>query len=391
MPARFGAEIDMTPVAASLSALDTPSLVLDEAILLRNVARLRGTLSVHGVPLRPHLKTPKSIDVARRVLAGGDGPATVSTLKEAEAFAAAGVRDILYAVGIAPQKLPRVLALRAAGCDLSIVLDSVAQAEAVRAACHESGDRIPVLIEIDSDGHRSGLAPTDPALITIGRILTEGADLRGVVTHAGESYGARGEPALTAFAERERLAAVTAAGHLRAAGLASPVVSVGSTPTAHFARDLTGVTEIRAGVFMFFDLVMAGIGVCSAADIAVSVLTTVVGHQKARGWTMVDAGWMAMSRDRGTAAQAVDQFYGLVCDIDGRVIEDVVLLSANQEHGIIAARPGTGAAVPNLPLGAMLRILPNHACATAAQFDGYTTILAGAGGKTAYWPRFRGW
>jgi D-serine deaminase-like pyridoxal phosphate-dependent protein len=76
------------------------------------------------------------------------------------------------------------------------------------------------------------------------------------------------------------------------------VISVGSSPTAHFARDLTGVTEVRAGVFVFFDLVMAGLGVCSLDDIALSVLTTVIGHQREKGWIIVDAGWMAMSRDR---------------------------------------------------------------------------------------------
>jgi D-serine deaminase-like pyridoxal phosphate-dependent protein len=145
-----------------LAALPTPSLVLDEAKMLANVARLRGRLEALGAPLRPHLKTAKSVEVARRVLAGGDGPATVSTLKEAEVFAAAGVRDILYAVGIAPQKLERVLAIRRGGCDLSIVLDSADQARAVVEACKASGDAIPTLIEIDSDGHRSGLRPGDP-------------------------------------------------------------------------------------------------------------------------------------------------------------------------------------------------------------------------------------
>src|SRR5690606_29768307 len=158
----------------------------------------------------------------------------------------AGVRDILYGVGITPQKLPRVLALRAAGCDLSIVVDSPAQARAVAEASREAGDAIPTLIEIDSDGHRSGLPPDAPRLVALGRMLEEGgAALRGVVTHAGESYGADGEVALAAFAEREREAAVTAAAALRAAGLPCPVVSVGSTPTAHFARDLSGVTEVR--------------------------------------------------------------------------------------------------------------------------------------------------
>jgi D-serine deaminase-like pyridoxal phosphate-dependent protein len=381
----------MTP-ADALDALPTPALILDEARMLRNVARLRGRLGPLGVALRPHLKTVKSVKAARLLLTGGSGPATVSTLKEAEVFSAAGVRDILYAVGIAPQKLSRVLALRATGCDLSVVLDSPEQAIAVAEASRQAGDAVPVLIEIDCDGHRSGLRPDDPAVVSIGHLVERGgAALRGVVTHAGESYGAVGADALAAFAEQERLAAVTAATALRAAGLPCPVVSVGSTPTAHFARDLAGVTEVRAGVFALFDLVMAGIGVCSLDDIALSVLTTVIGHQRERGWIIVDAGWMALSRDRGTARQAVDQGYGVVCDANGRVLDDLIVTGANQEHGIVAVRPDGTAALPELPVGTLLRILPNHACATAAQFDGYAVLPANASRSLTHWPRFRGW
>src|SRR3546814_5703485 len=116
-------------------------------------------------------------------------------------------------------------------------------------------------IEIDGDGHRSGLGPDDPRLVEVGRILHDGGvELRGVMTHAGESYGAVGEQALAAFAEQERAAPVNAAGLLRAAGLRCPVVSVGSSPTAHLARNSDGVTQARAGVYVFLDLVMAGIG-----------------------------------------------------------------------------------------------------------------------------------
>jgi len=305
-------------LAESLSLLPTPSLILDESRMRRNIARLRRRLDALGVAVRPHLKTVKSVDVARQVLPNANGPATVSTLKEAEVFAAAGVKDILYAVGISPQKLPRVLALRAKGCDLAVVLDSREQARSVIEASGAAGNAIPVLIEIDSDGHRSGLRPSDPEVVAIGSLLAEGgATLRGVVTHAGESYSAGGTDALTSFAEQERLAAVTAAEALRAAGLPCPVVSVGSTPTSHFARDLAGVTEVRAGVFVFFDLVMAGIGVCTLDDIALSVLTTVIGHQKDRNWIMVDAGWMALSRDRGTANQRVDQGYASSATLRG--------------------------------------------------------------------------
>lgn len=375
--------------AASLRELPTPSLILDEAIMLRNIERLDNRLAGLNVSGRPHLKTIKSVDAAKRVLRNASS-ATVATLKEAEVFAGAGVTDLLYNVGISPQKLPRVLSLRAKGCDLVVTLDSIAQASAVAAASRQAGEAIPALIEIDCDGHRSGLRPDDPAIVEIGRILTDGgAELRGVVTHAGESYGARGEASLVEFAEQERRAVLTAVEILKRAGLACPVVSVGSTPTAHFARDLTGVTEVRAGVYVFFDLVQAGIGVCTLQDIALSVLTTVIGHQHERGWIMIDAGWMALSRDRGTASQAVDQGYGVVCDIEGRVLEDLIVAATTQEHGVIAVRPGSEAKLPDLAVGEMLRILPNHACATAAQFDGYDVLAAGGG--LGHWPRFRGW
>ena len=381
----------MTIATDALDHAQTPRLLLDEARMTRNVARLRARMARLGVALRPHLKTVKSIDVARRVLREGTGPATVSTLREAEVFASAGVRDIVYAVGIAPAKLPRVTALRASGTDLAVLLDSVEQAEAVAATSRACGDPIPALIEIDSDGHRGGLLPDAEAVVAIGRVLEAGgASLRGVLTHAGESYGAHGVEALVAFAERERVAAVTAAGRLRAAGLPCTVVSVGSTPTAHFARDLSGVTEVRAGVFVFFDLVMAGIGVCTLDDIALTVLTSVIGHQRERGWILVDAGWMALSRDRGTAAQALDQGYGVVCDADGRVLDGLIVAQASQEHGTIARRPGCDAPLPDLPVGTPLRILPNHACATGAQFDAYT-VLPADGAAPVEWPRFRGW
>jgi D-serine deaminase-like pyridoxal phosphate-dependent protein len=374
-----------------LADLHTPCLVLDEAIMRANIARMDARMSELGVTLRPHLKTVKSVDAARQVIRNGSA-ATVSTLREAEVFAASGVEEIFYAVGITPNKLPRILALRATGCDLIVALDSAEQARFVAEASRMAGDRIPALLEIDSDGHRAGLIPASDAVVEIGRILSDGgADLRGVFTHAGGSYEAGSEAALRTYADRERDAVVTAANRLREAGLPCPVVSVGSTPTASFATDLTGVTEARPGVYTLNDLVMAGLGVCGVEDIAISVLATVIGHQRERGWTLVDAGWMAMSRDRGTAAQPLDQGYGVVCDIDGTPIGDLVMIGANQEHGIVAPRPGATTAAPDLPVGTMLRILPNHACATAAQFDGYHVVQADGSGDLAYWPRFRGW
>jgi D-serine deaminase-like pyridoxal phosphate-dependent protein len=379
-------------IATTLQDLATPCLVLDADRMERNIARLRSRLDGLGVALRPHLKTAKSVDVARRVMTSPAGPATVSTLKEAEQFVAAGVRDIIYAVGIVPAKLPQVLALRAQGAEVAVVLDTVEQAQAVALASRQAGTRIPALIEIDCDGHRSGVRPDDrQRLVGIGRALADGAELRGVLTHAGGSYTARGAEALQQCAEAERRSVVDAAAILREAGMACPVLSVGSTPTAHSATDLTGVTEVRAGVFMFFDLVMAGVGVCQVDDIAVSVLATVIGHQRERGWILIDAGWMAMSQDRGTRKQEIDQGYGLVCDIDGEPYADVIVADANQEHGIITVRPGSRGVLPELAIGDRVRILPNHACATGAQHGAYHVVRGSAGIVEAEWPRFGGW
>jgi D-serine deaminase-like pyridoxal phosphate-dependent protein len=375
-----------------LGQLETPCLVLDEARLDRNVARMRAHLDMLGVKLRLHVKTAKSIDVARRVLRSPDDPITVSTLKEAEYFLANGVRDMLYAVGVTPNKLAHITDLRRRGARLAVLLDSVDAAHAVAAHARASADCIPVLIEIDCDGHRSGMVPGDPALIAVGRALADGGcGLRGVMTHAGSAYNCETVAAIKRMALQERDAVVTAANALRAAGLPCPVVSLGSTPTATYAANLAGVTEVRAGVFVFFDLVMAGLQVCALDDIALSVLASVIGHQRDKGWIIVDAGWMAMSRDRGTAKQKLDQGYGLVCDVHGQPYADLIMIDANQEHGVLALRAGARTTLPELPVGTLLRILPNHACATGAQHHSYRVVRGGDDAISAAWPRIAGW
>ena len=375
----------------TLAELDTPSLLLERGKLEANAARMRAHIGSLGATLRLHVKTAKCLEVTRIVQGEAPGPITVSTLKEAEEFAAHGYRDILYGVAFAPGKLGRALALAKSGVRLTIVLDNLETAQAIAAALRPADPELPVLLEIDCDGHRSGLAPEDPAIIDIARAL-EGSRARveGVMTHAGESYNCRSVDAIRAIAGRERDAVVRAAARLRAAGFATPVVSVGSTPTATYAEDLSGVSEVRAGVFVFFDLVMAGIGVCRVEDIALSVLGTVIGHQKEKGWTITDAGWMAMSRDRGTAKQPLDQGYGIVCDAAGTPIPGLIVSDASQEHGIISHRSGDPAQMPHLPIGMQVRILPNHACATAAQYEAYR-VLEGTDRIAATWTRFSGW
>ena len=382
-----------TPPSQSIHDLVTPSLLLDRNRLDRNIARLADHARQLGVVLRPHMKTAKSIDVARRVFPDGPGPITVSTIAEAEYFAGHGYRDMTYAVGLSPASALRAMELcRRTGAELKLLLDTVEQADALAAVQEAAGVVPSVLIELDVDDHRGGLKPDDPKLIEVAdRVVAAGARLAGVLAHAGESYGLNTPEALVAAAESERVATVRAAEILRARGHACPIVSLGSTPTAHFARNLEGVTELRAGVYMFFDLVQHGVGVCSKDDIAISVLASVIGAKPEKGWILVDAGWMALSRDRGTASQRVDQGYGVVCDEAGHVLEDVIVSQASQEHGILSIRPGSNRVMPDLPIGSRVRILPNHACAMAAQHTFYSVVEGEGPAIEARWDRIRGW
>ncbi len=382
----------MTLSAGDLTGLETPCLLLDADVLARNAARMAGRIGRLGCVLRPHVKTHKSICVAQAVAEAGHSKGiTVSTLQEAEYFFRNGHTDILYAVGITPNKLDHVADLMARGCDLKIILDHPDMARAVVAHGAERRTSHQILIEVDTDGHRSGVDPRGDELIETGRIIrmSGGGRLVGVMAHAGGSYGCETAQCLLEAARRERDLTVLAAERLCAAGTPCPVVSIGSTPTALSVDHLKGVTEMRAGVYAFFDLVMAGIGVCGVDDIAISVMGTVIGHQRDKGWVITDAGWMALSRDRGTAGQRVDQGYGLITDLRGVPINGVVMESANQEHGLIAARDGTTVDFDRFPLGSMVRILPNHACATAAQFDRYHVIRGTRIIDT--WSRTGGW
>lgn len=363
-----------------LADLPTPCLVLDRGILLRNIATMARALARHGVPLRPHMKTAKSIDVARLAILGQPGGITVSTLAEAEYFTGHGIADILYAVGITPQKLDQVAKLNEAGADVIVLTDDPDTASAI--AAHPRPPR--ALIEIDTGESRGGVAPDDDMLLEIADRL--GRDLAGVMTHAGHSYGGRSLGDMVAIAEAERAGVVLAAERLRAVGFAVPIVSMGSSPTALHARSFTGVSEVRAGVYMFGDLFQSEIGTHATEDIAVTVLTSVIGRRP--GMLLVDAGGLALSKDRSTEAVPRDYGYGLVLDIAGEPrLGDAIVRRAYQEHGLVELDP---ACPIDLPIGGKLRIAPNHTCMTAAAHDRYY-VVDGGDAVIAVWTRVNGW
>ncbi|TPW27617.1 hypothetical protein FJU08_19435 [Martelella alba] len=368
---------------------ETPALVLDRKRLAANAARMNARIAALDVQLRPHLKTAKSVEVARAVIGAEKGPITVSTLKEAEYFARAGFDDILYAVAIVPAKLDHVKRIqRETGARLLLTLDSVTAARALSAASGEGANALQCLIEIDCGEHRSGVQPASADLAEIARLLDARAGLlRGVMTHAGHSYSTDDVDAIAAIAEIERRAAVDSAEMIRAAGHACDIVSIGSTPTILHARRLDGVTEARCGIYMFWDLAQYSRGMCRLDDIAVSVLATVIGHNQAAGSMVIDAGALALSKDIGANSLMPEIGYGIVCDAETRQpINGLSLQTVHQEHGTITV--ADPALFATLPIGTRLRVLPNHACMTCAAYDRYH--LAGTD-QAETWARTNGW
>lgn len=359
-----------------VSDLDTPALLLDRAVLKRNLARMSARMKAHGVRLRPHLKTAKSAAVA--ALAHEGGGITVSTLAEARYFRQHGISDILYGVGIAPGRLDA-----AAELGVIIVLDSLEAARAV--AAHPGPHR--ALIEIDCGQHRAGIPASSALLLDIARAL--GGKLAGVMTHAGHSYHCRSIAEVKAIAEQERQAAVAAAQRLREAGLPCPIVSAGSTPTAMHGERYDGLTEMRPGVYMFNDLDQLAIGSCGPDDLALSVLASVIGHYADRQQALVDAGALALSKDISAQEFTPQVGFGSIADPDlkGLAVNDV-----NQEHGFVNG--AAGVPFERLALGRKLRVLPNHACITAAAYTSYHVIDSELdGGRTVVdvWERVNGW
>lgn len=378
-----------------LSEVPTPALILDRSRLRANCARMAERMRGFGVDLRPHMKTAKSWSVAQVATKGFSGALTVSTLQEADYFIDLGARDVTYAVGITPEKLVRVHALEQGGARLNVLTDD---AEVARAICEKGqimGAEFSVLIDVDVGYGRTGVAPASAELLELAAILSQnaGARLAGVLTHAGHSYDANGLEAIRAVAREEREGIVAAAERIRGAGIECPIVSLGSTPSCSVVDHLEGVTEARPGNYMFYDLMMAGRGICTLDDIAVSVLASVIVAKPERNYAVIDAGGLALSKDREANRGSMDGIeYGLVCDMkNAEPMPGAIVKGVSQEHGKLGPRDGASPLPEDvLHIGNKVRVLMNHSCMTAAAYDRYY-VVDGSDEVVDIWNRTNGW
>jgi D-serine deaminase-like pyridoxal phosphate-dependent protein len=347
----------------SLDSVDTPALLVDDSRLDRNVVLMARLCQQHGRRLRPHIKTHKTLEIARRQLDNGAVGLTVAKLGEAEVYAAAGFDDLLvcYPV-VGPLKLAR-LAVLARSVTVSTVVDNAGAARDLSAAMTAAGVRLDVLLKLDVGMHRVGAAAGEVEPLATAVAGLPGLRLRGVCIHEGSVYG-EADPARRRAVGRDQVQRLVAtAERLRDRGLPIDVVSCGSTPSMADVIDIDGLTEVRPGNYVFYDAMQVALGVIGAERCALSVLTTVVSRGGA-DHGVIDAGAKALSLDRGAHGLGLLSDYGAIIGRD-----DVRLASLSEEHGWL--KLGEEA---SLPVGERLRVLPNHACAVVNNFDKMTIV-----------------
>lgn len=373
-----------------ISDLKTPCALVDLDVVERNTARMAERVARLGARLRPHVKTHKCLEAARLQVRGHFGGITVSTLAEARFFAGAGFRDITYAVPVDPSRLSEAAELARSLERLNLLLDHESTFRELEACARAQQIRFPVFLKVDCGYHRAGVDPVRRESLALAAKLARSpqVDFRGLLTHAGHSYHCRKAGEILAVARQEREVMVELAAKLRAAGVPVPEVSIGSTPTMSLVENLEGVTEARPGNYVFYDAFQAAIGSCSLAECALSVLVKVIGQYPDQNKLLINAGALALSKDGGPRHVDAECGYGVFYSLDkSRRHPELRLVSISQEHGEV--RGTRRLDFREYPIGASLRIVPNHSCLTAAMHDRYYVVQGGA--VVDEWKTVKGW
>ena len=354
--------------AEATAGLDTPVVVVDLDRVDARIAAMADVMRERGVALRPHAKTHKSLEFARRQLAAGAVGLTVATIGEAEVFADGGVVGLFIGYPVIAQG-PKADRLRrlAERCTLSVGVDSVSGVEALASAFVGRVGAAPgVVIEVDVGGARTGVRP-DAVVGLARRAVGLGLTVRGVFTHGGHGYGGRAERLAAANDEVTGLTA--AADALRDDGIDIRVVSAGSTPTAELSA-LGAITEERPGTYIFGDRQQAFLADQALDDTALLVAATVVSHGSDTGF-VVDAGAKILAKDVAPYLAGHGSVVGH---------PEAVITRVNDHHGVVAIP--TDAARP--AVGEVVWIAPNHVCPVVNLVDEY--LVAQGGRIVDRWP-----
>jgi D-serine deaminase-like pyridoxal phosphate-dependent protein len=371
-----------------LETIKTPSLIVEIERVKRNSERISARAKTLNVALRPHVKTHRCLEIARLQTADSFGGIMVSTLSEAHFFSQNGFSDIIYGVPVERGKFAEAISIAQNTERFAVLTDDAKTVEELNNAAKHENARLNVFLKVDVGYHRCGVEPHTKEAFEIPQKITDSSNLNfaGILTHAGHSYHADTPEKLLAVARTERDLMRNLAKELRGKGLEVPTVSIGSTPTMSAVDHLEGVTEFRCGNYIFFDAFQATLGSCSFEDCALTVLAAVVHRDLQRKKIVVDAGAVALSKDRGAVEFDASCGYGHVYDLAGNNL-NLRVGSLSQEHGEIFIEDEK--ILNNLKVGSLVRILANHSCLTALQHSHYHILESGQ--IVDRWEINRGW
>jgi len=336
--------------------LETPFVTVDREVEDLNIAVVAEKARKAGIRVRPHAKTHKSPDLARRQITAGAIGLTVAKPAEALVFLDAGFGDLLVAYPLIDRrKIERVL-LAARGARVILMADSAQGVRAIGTEARRLGLPVEVRVKVDVGQHRCGVDPRGSAGPELARAIIDHPALRfgGYMSHAGHAYAAADADAVRAVARTERALIVDLAERTRAAGVSVPVVSIGSTPTVLLDSGFEGIDEIRPGNYVFNDLTQVALGAVLRSRLALCVVATVVSRNGE--FAVIDAGSKVLSSDRGPHGSTKVSGNGLAFRLDEPDAPEMPVVGLSEEHGLVAH----GGHPPEI--GERLRILPNHAC-----------------------------
>ena len=343
----------------TITDLQTPAVLIETSRLARNIDTMQRAADAAGVSLRPHAKTHKLPAVAKQQIARGAAGICCAKPSEAMVFADAGIEDIRLPYPVNPSKHEQILALMDRA-RISIIVDDADVATGWAEIMARAGRTLDVLVKVDVGFHRCGVDPVSPEAMRLLSLVAAlpGMRLRGLLSHAGHGYYAESEPALRMIAEEEANAMTRLASHAREKGIAIDEISVGSTPTARFSLTHKGPTEQRPGNYVYFDRTQVGLGAAAFDDCALTVLTTVVARHADR--VILDAGSKALTNDSARGFTPLAGYGALSPSADPRLDPHpgFVVERLSEEHATVRVLPGA----PALPIGARVRIIPNHSC-----------------------------
>ena len=334
----------------SINEIETPAVLVDLDILEKNLKHTADLARNAGVKLRPHCKTHKSVWLAKKQLEYGACGITVAKLSEAEVMVDGGITDILVAYPIVGKaKLDRLSRLMKRA-SVMVSTDSVEVANGLSELGLSIGQKFKLYVDVNSGLQRCGLEPgTETAELVKRLVKLPGIEVVGLMTHGGFSYDYTDEDSLRAAAHREADALLVSQKKLEESGIEIKEISVGSTPTSKFIGEMSGVTEVRPGAYVYGDDQQLSTGIITEDECAMHVLTTVVSAPRS-GSVIVDAGSKTFCSDACPHRKG----YGMMKE-DHRIYIDELC----EEHGIVKMPVRT-----DIRIGDRLSFLPNHCCAT---------------------------